>query len=85
MAKRHAGSAMRAYFFEDSRTGKKRNTPVFATSASAAKDKLTRPSPEHARVYASRKPYPGEGKGGRWSRKGPTGKIKEHGKGFYGS
>jgi hypothetical protein len=74
---------MKAYFFEDKRTGKKRNTAIFANSAKEAKEKLKRPSPKYAKVYAVRQAKPGEGKNGQWSRLGPDGKtIKSHGRGF---
>jgi hypothetical protein len=86
-SKRYAGSKMKAYYFEDKRSGKKRNTAVFATSAESAKDKLTRPPAEHARVYAVRTPEKGEGAGGRWSRiradgKSPSKSSLGKGRGF---
>ena len=76
-SKRYAGSKMKAYYFEDTRTGKKRNTAVFGTSAAAAKARLVRPPKEHARVYSVRTPKPGEGAGGRWSRIRADGKSPE--------
>lgn len=59
---------VKAYYFKDKITGKRRNTAVFATSAKAARAKLRRPSPKRAVVYAVRTPKAGEGRGGRWSR-----------------
>ena len=80
----YAGSKTKAYYFKDKRTGKERNTAVFATSAAAAKEKLNRPPKEHAVVSAVRTPKPGEGKGGRWSRIRKDGKSPDksaHGRG----
>jgi hypothetical protein len=84
MTGRLAGAKIRAYYFEDTKTKKRRNTAVFARSADAAKEKLVRPPADRARVYAVRHVKPGEGAGGRWSRiradgKGPG--ESEHGKG----
>jgi hypothetical protein len=77
----------KAYYFKDKVSGTKRNTPVFATSAAAAKKKLRRPSPEKAVVYAVRSPKAGEAKGGKWSRiradgKSPTKSKMGKGRGF---
>ena len=74
---------IKAYYFKDKVTGKERNTPVFATSAAAAKKKLRRPSPDNAVVSAVRTPQSGEGVKG-WSRVRKDGKGPEaskHGKG----
>jgi hypothetical protein len=81
---RYAGAKIKAYYFEDKVSGKRRNTAVFARSAESAKEKLTRPPADRAKVYAVRDVKPGEGAGGRWSRiradgKGPG--ESEHGKG----
>jgi hypothetical protein len=65
---RYAGSKIKAYYFKDKVTGKKRNTAAFGTSAADAKEGITRPSPDRAVVYKVRTPEPGEGAGGRWSR-----------------
>lgn len=48
-------SEYKLYFFEDKKTGKKRNTGVIASSAALAKAKLKRPSSESARIYKVRK------------------------------
>lgn len=45
---------LKLYFFKDSRTGKKRNTGIIASSAKSAKKKCKQPPPEYAIVYASR-------------------------------
>ena len=42
------------YFFKDKKTGKKRNTGIVASSASAAKKKLKRPSSDNAILYKTR-------------------------------
>ena len=81
---RYAGAKIKAYYFEDKVSGKRRNTAVFARSAEAAKEKLVRPPADRAKVYAVRDVKPGEGAGGRWSRiradgKGPD--ASTHGKG----
>lgn len=87
MGKRLAGAKIKAYFFEDKVSGKRRNTAVFARSADAAKEKLVRPPADRARVYAVRDVKPGEGAGGRWSRiradgKGPEASSMGKGRGF---
>jgi hypothetical protein len=83
---KYAGQTL-AYYFKDKRTGKVRNTAVFATNAEAAKNKLRRPAPEHAVVDTVRRVQPGEGKDGRWSRIRKDGKSPEqsahgHGRGY---
>lgn len=84
-------SDTKAYYFESKSTGRKRNTAVFASSAEAAKDKLKRPSPDDAKVYAVRDLNPTEKKQtktGAWSRVRASGKSAEQdprGKGFFGS
>lgn len=65
---RLAGAKIKAYFFEDTKTKKRRNTAVFASSAEAAKEKLVRPPADRARVYAVRDTKSGEAAGGKWSR-----------------
>ncbi|MGL5720306.1 MAG: hypothetical protein ACRCYP_05895 [Alphaproteobacteria bacterium] len=75
---------IKGYYFKDKKTGKKRNTAVFATSAGAAKKKLRRPSAENAVVYSVRTPKAGETKGGKWSRvraDGKSPKKSKYGKG----
>jgi hypothetical protein len=78
---------VKAYYFESKSTGKKRNTPVMATSASAAKSKLKRPAAGDAKVYAVRSPKPNETRGGKWSRvradgKSPTKSKLGKGRGY---
>lgn len=69
----YAGKTM-AYYFKRCGTSDRteRNTPIFATSAAAAKKQLRRPSPDEACVSSVRTPKPGEGrtKDGKkvWSR-----------------
>ncbi|MGL4619799.1 MAG: hypothetical protein ACRCZS_12190 [Chroococcidiopsis sp.] len=68
---------LKLYYFKDKKTGKRRNTGVVASSASAAKAKLRRPSPKNAVVYAVRSPTASERKTiaqGRWVRTRSTGK-----------
>lgn len=69
---------IRAYYLE--KDGKKRNTPVYATSAAEAKRKAKRPSGAGVTVYAVRDRTPP--KNGQWDRRGPSGKLKEHGRGY---
>jgi hypothetical protein len=80
-------SKMKAYYFKDKTTGRKRNTAIFATSASAARKKLKRPAPANAVVYAVRTPQTGEGAHGHWSRIRADGRTPQtsrlgHGRGF---
>jgi hypothetical protein len=74
---KYAGAIIKAYYFEDKVTGKRRNTAVFARSAESAKAKLVRPPADRAKVYAVREVKPGEAKGGRWSRLRADGKSPE--------
>lgn len=82
---------VKAYYFEDTSTGRKRNTAVFAESAEQAKKKLKRPSPDRARVYKVRSLLETEKqdlKTGRWSRIRASGKTPEQdprGQGFFGA
>ncbi len=69
---------MKAYFLQ--KNGKKRNTPVYANSAAEAKRKAKRPKGPGVTVYAVRERTPP--KGGAWDRRGPGGKLKEHGRGY---
>jgi hypothetical protein len=81
---RYAGAKIKAYYFEDKVSGKRRNTAVFARSAEEAKKNITRPPADRARVYAVRDKKPDEDSGGRWSRIRADGKGPEesrHGKG----
>lgn len=65
---------MKAYYVKSRKTGRKRNTAIFATSAKAAKAKSRRPAPSDAVVYAVRTPKAGETRGGKWSRVRADGK-----------
>jgi len=61
----------RLYFFEDTKTGKKRNTGIVASSGTAAKKKLQRPSPNNAKIYKVRELTSSEENAasqGRWVR-----------------
>lgn len=72
-----AKGKIKAYYLQ--KGGKKRNTPVFATSAAEAKKKAKRPKGPGVTVYAVRTPKAGETKGGKWSR------VRADGKGPHAS
>ena len=62
---------MKSFYFEDTRTGKRRNTGVHADSAAAARKKLRRPPAEFAKLYATRGGASGSG---AWDRTRADGK-----------
>ena len=71
----------KAYWFKDKKTGRVRRTPVLATSAKSAKNKLKRPSPETAVVVKSRELTAAERKTaskGNWVK----GDFNRNGRGF---
>ena len=72
--RRNIMAKIKAYYLQSKKTGRKRNTPVMATSAKAAKAKSRRPSGSDAKVYAVRTPKAGETRGGKWSRVRADGK-----------
>ena len=65
---------LKAYYLQSKKTGRKRNTPVYAASAKAAKAKSRRPSGSDAKVYAVRTPKKGETRSGKWVRTRADGK-----------